>query len=141
MIKQDFTKYIILFKIYISNIIYTNVYKRISCETLFCHSSISAETSTSVTLTGCTNTLKLIRMLKYRNRTYNNSYWQKQALKKKSSEKINPREKSRNSAVRRKTIMPACTLIGEHQSEDIKNKITLLYSQVSNRRLPLLTNF
>ena len=82
MIKQDFTKYIILFKIYISNIIYTNVYIKHayifsfdqSCETLFCHSSISAEMSTSLTLTWCTNTLKLIRMLKYRNNTYNNSY-------------------------------------------------------------------
>ena len=38
-----------------------------SCETLLCHSSISAETSTSVTLTWCSNTFKLIRMLKYQN--------------------------------------------------------------------------
>ena len=45
-----------------------------SCEILLCHSSISAEMSTSVTLTWCTNTLKLIRMLEYRNNTYNNSY-------------------------------------------------------------------
>ena len=44
-----------------------------SCEILLCHSSISAETSFSVTLTWCTSTLKLIRMLKYRNNTYNNS--------------------------------------------------------------------
>ena len=54
-----------------------------SCETLLCHSSILAETSTSVTLTWCTNTLKLIRMLKYQNSTYNNSHWQQQTLKKK----------------------------------------------------------
>ena len=45
-----------------------------SCEILLCHSSISAETPTCVTLTWCTNTLKLIRMLKYRNNTHNNSY-------------------------------------------------------------------
>ena len=37
-----------------------------SCEILLCHSQISAETSTSVTLTWCINTLKLIRMLKYK---------------------------------------------------------------------------
>ena len=58
-----------------------------SCEILFCHSSISAETSTSVTLTWCNNTLKLIRMLKYRNNTYNNSYWQQQTLEKKVQKK------------------------------------------------------
>ena len=45
-----------------------------SCEILLCHSSISTETFTSVTLTWCTNTLKLIRMLKYQNNTYSNSY-------------------------------------------------------------------
>ena len=35
------------------------------------------------------------------------------------------------------------TIIGEYQSEDIKNRITLLllYSQVSNRRYPRLINF
>ena len=31
-----------------------------SCEILICHSSILAEMSASVTLTWCTNTLKLI---------------------------------------------------------------------------------
>ena len=54
-----------------------------SSEILLCHSSISSETSTSVTLTCVLTNLKLIRMLKYRNNTYNNSYWQQQTLEKK----------------------------------------------------------
>ena len=34
-------------------------------------------------------------MLKYRNTTYNNSYWQQQTLEKKNSEKINQRKNGR----------------------------------------------
>ena len=62
----------------------------------FCHSSISAETSTSVTLTWCTNTVKQIRMLKYRNNTYNNSHWQHHTLGKKKFRKNKSAEKRRN---------------------------------------------
>ena len=72
-----------------------------SCEILLCHSSISAETSTFVTLTWCTDILKLTRMLKYRNNTYNNSHWQQHILEKKRSEKINQRKKQRKSTVER----------------------------------------
>ena len=64
----------------------------LSCEILLCH-------STFVTQTWCANTLKLIRMLKYQNNTYNNSYWQLQTLEKKSSEKINQRKKRRKKIV------------------------------------------
>ena len=80
------------------------------CEILLCHSSISAETSTSATLTWCTNTLKLIRMLKYWNNTCNNSYWQQQTLENKTLEKINQRKKRRNSTVRRKRIMTVSSI-------------------------------
>ena len=79
------------------------------CEILLCHSSISAEPS-SAKLTWCTNTLKLIRMLKYWNNTYNNSYWQQQTLENKTLEKINQRKKRRNSTVRRKRIMTVSSI-------------------------------
>ena len=110
--------------IYIYIYIYINVYIKIhtfsfdrSWEILHCHSSISAEMSTSVTLTWCTNTLKLIRMLKYPNNTYNSSNWQQQTLEKKSLEKINQRKKRWSSAVRRKRIMPANCKTSFHRKD------------------------
>ena len=65
-----------------------------SCEMRLCYSSVLAEASTSVTLTWCTNKLKLIRMLKYRNNTYNNSFWQQQTPPKKKLRKNKSAEKT-----------------------------------------------